>query len=180
MTSARAFVPLAGFLAASALAACGEPLGGDHPALATASGSPVGRVAPVPVDPASPDAGSPAEAGTPAEAGVPDPQAGTYEAMCRHYCETLEQTLVYACLASASGDAAVCAERFQGTTAQCHDLRCVPRRVEASLCLQQCDSLASSYAGVCGTAGVGPESVCPSPAAAHDDACRAGCALATS
>ena len=172
MRSTRAFVLLGGILTVSTVAACGEPLGGDNRALATVSATPVTRVSPV--DP------EPADAGMPAEAGASDPQAGTYEAMCRHYCETLEETLVYGCLASGMGDADACAQRFAGTTAQCYDLRCVPRRVEAPLCVQQCDGLASSYAVVCGTAGVVTEPLCPSPSTAHDDACRAGCALAPS
>jgi hypothetical protein len=96
----------------------------------------------------------------------------TYEAMCRHYCESLERTVVYNCLVSDTAD--TCAARFTAWADGCEELRCATRLVERPLCLAQCDSLAATRAAYCGQAQPGDER-CAEPAATQDDACRAGC-----
>jgi hypothetical protein len=149
---------LVGFSTVAALAGCGEPSSGDQHALVTVTGAPVDSSAPA-VEPTTPV---------------------TYEQMCRHYCETLESTVIYRCLGGGE-DEATCRERFAGHADQCESLRCAPRLVQPSLCLLQCDSLARVYAPVCGAldAPLGG-SICPVTPAASDEACRAGCALPSS
>jgi hypothetical protein len=95
--------------------------------------------------------------------------------MCRNYCGALEQTLVYACIGRAQGDATACAERHAGTETQCWEARCAPGLVQQPTCYAQCDSLANAYAAAC-TANA-TLFVCATPPAAHDAACRAGCVL---
>jgi hypothetical protein len=141
--SFRGFVALLGFLALGA-AGCGEA---DDP-----SGSEGAIVV------AKPPGG---------------PAPVTYEAMCRHYCETLETTVVLSCLAS-GGSAADCAARFPAWADRCEELRCAPRLVEPSLCLVQCDALANQYATYCGQASA-DAARCAQPAASQAQACRAGC-----
>jgi hypothetical protein len=102
----------------------------------------------------------------------PGSQPVTYEAMCRHYCEALEHTVVYNCLVSDSAD--TCAARFTAWADRCEELRCAPRLVERSLCLAQCDSLAATRAAYCGRAQP-DDGRCAEPAATDDASCRAGC-----
>jgi hypothetical protein len=101
-----------------------------------------------------------------------DGGGGGYEAMCRNYCAALHDTGFYDCLAS-GGAADTCAADAP-TANQCYDLRCAPHLVQPSLCLTQCDALASRYSSVCAAAA--PNALCPSSPADHDQACRAGCA----
>lgn len=101
------------------------------------------------------------------------PAPVTYEEMCRHYCWTLEKTVIYNCLASGTGPDE-CAARFPDWATRCEELRCAPRLVERSLCLLQCDALANQYATYCDQATADADR-CAQPAAAQDQACRAGC-----
>jgi hypothetical protein len=173
MNAARAVL---GFLTISALAsAAGCDMVGSERQPLTAGGS--GIVEQKPTS-ATPDAGVP-ETAVPLEvftrdASAPTPLPGTYEAMCLHYCETLEETLVYSCLVSVGADD--CASRFMGTVAQCVDLRCTPKLVTPSLCLVQCDALTTNQSSYCKTAPA-TAPVCASPPAAQNQACRAGCAV---
>ena len=102
---------------------------------------------------------------------VPEVAGFDYPAMCRHYCDTLDETLRYASLAG--GQAAPDA----GTVSQqCWELRCVPRCVDQAVCFTQCDADATQYAAVCADAGAGADNaVCPSSPDDHLAACRAGC-----
>jgi hypothetical protein len=166
-----------GFLAAvSAIAgATGcELVGSDRQPL-TAGGSTVVEQKPTNE---MPDAGAPETATSPStstlDAGKLTPLPGTYEAMCLHYCETLEKTLVYGCLASVHADD--CASRLLGTVAQCVDLRCAPKLVTPSLCLLQCDSLAMSQSSYCKTAQ-DDASACVAPPATQNQDCGAGCTV---
>jgi hypothetical protein len=111
------------------------------------------------------------------DGGAPAPEPGTYEAMCRHYGDTLEATLVYHCLDSGGG-ADDCTSRFATTAVQCVDLRCVPKLVTPGLCLVQCDGLAESQAAYCAGAPAGTPACAPS-ATMQNAACRAGCAVAS-
>ena len=150
--------------------ACDETVADQGRALSTPSTTPT--------DAAAHDVPGPVT-GSPAEAGVPD-AATDYEAMCRHYCETLKETVFFLCVASGE-DATMCAETYAGHADRCFDLRCVPRLVDPSLCLRQCDSLAPHYESVCATADPADTStlpLCPLSPAAHDAACRLGCAPA--
>jgi hypothetical protein len=126
------------------------------------------RVPEVPAD-AAPDAGAP-ETGAEPDAEAPS----GYEAMCRHYCQTLEQTLLYACLDSDGPDAG-CADRFAGTSQQCFELRCVPHRVPPSLCPVQCDALARYYRPACARPDLSGSPLCAVPADERDRLCREGC-----
>jgi hypothetical protein len=99
---------------------------------------------------------------------------GDYETMCRHYCRTLEETLLYRC-AGSGGQVATCRENASGTTGRCYELRCAPKLVEPSLCFTQCDSLARFYDPFCANPGPATADVCASPPAEHDRACREGC-----
>jgi hypothetical protein len=108
----------------------------------------------------------------------PEPGSATdYAGMCRHYCETLAQTVLYLCLnrGSASAD---CAGPVQGDADRCYELRCVPRLVQPSLCLRQCEALATQYEPFCTNADVTREALCPSSPEAHDRECRLGCGTA--
>lgn len=96
-----------------------------------------------------------------------------YVAMCRHYCDTLEETQRYLSLSRGEtpGDAGV-------TSQQCYDLRCVPRCVDQALCLTQCGAAGMYYAAVCANADAGAsvdDAICPSSPDDHLTACRAGC-----
>jgi hypothetical protein len=110
---------------------------------------------------------------------VPDavaPPGDSYDAMCLHYCKTLEETDVLACASSGRDDAS-CADAASSTTTTCVDGRCAPHRVELSLCLTQCDALARFYADRCPEAGSTTDRLCPSSRVDHDATCRAGCVL---
>jgi hypothetical protein len=131
----------------------------------------------VPEDPAVPEVPVEPDAGAPDALPGADAEAPTgYEAMCRHYCQTLEQTLLYRCL-EAEGPSAGCAGRFEGTTAQCFDLRCVPMKVPPYLCPVQCDSLATFYQPACARADLAGDPLCALPAGEHDRLCRQGCTI---
>lgn len=133
---------------------------------------------PAPISGDQPDAGSP-------DAGAPPPRDPSYEAMCRHYCKTLERTLVYACIGAGAPTADECVVLHAGTTAQCFELRCVPGRVTASLCSVQCGVAADKYDAVCGTTGDATAAAAPRPgglfcspeAEREDAACDSGCAV---
>jgi hypothetical protein len=95
-----------------------------------------------------------------------------YAAMCRHYCDTLEETQRYSSLSRGEtpGDAGV-------TSAQCYDLRCVPQCVDQALCLTQCGAAGMYYRAVCANADAGADNaICPSSPDDHLNACRAACA----
>jgi hypothetical protein len=125
--------------------------------------------------PATPDAAPVplADAGSLPDRGSAD---DGYDAMCLHYCKTLQETDVLACLSSGRYDAD-CAAATASTTDTCFDLRCRPRRVDVSLCLIQCDALARFYTGRCPVAGNASDPSCASSQADHDAACRSGCVL---
>ena len=126
-------------------------------------------------DAATPDA-TPvvtSDGGTASDSGL---GSDSYNAMCRHYCQALEETDVLVC-ASSGGDAESCTTSWSSTTDTCFDLRCSSRRVDLSLCLQQCHVLATGYADRCPVAGPSSDPLCPASQADHDDACRAGCVL---
>jgi hypothetical protein len=100
-----------------------------------------------------------------------------YATMCRHYCDALHDTDLYYCLGTGDTPAS-CATKFDGASDLCVQLRCgPPQRVQASLCLTQCDALAGTYGVVCATGGghAGDPALCPLSVAEHDRACRAGC-----
>lgn len=101
---------------------------------------------------------------------TPDP-AIDYPAMCRHYCDTLDETSRY--LALSRGEAPADA----GNVSQiCYELRCVPKCVDQALCLTQCEAAATQYVAVCANAqDAGSNPVCPSSSEDHDARCRAGC-----
>ncbi len=103
-----------------------------------------------------------------------DDAGDPYLLMCRHYCDALEETGVYFCLASGR-DAATCAPA--GSAELCFDDRCATRLLPPPLCLTQCDALDSHYRAACGDGGTvaGDARSCPSTPEAHDAACRAGC-----
>ncbi|HXU01599.1 MAG TPA: hypothetical protein VN903_11440 [Polyangia bacterium] len=93
-----------------------------------------------------------------------------YEAMCSHYCDTLDETTRYLSLSRNESPAPA------GTVSQmCYQLRCVPKCVDQALCFAQCDAVATQYAAVCANSVVTPDSVCPVSLDDHDTACRAGC-----
>ena len=127
--------------------------------------------------PTSASAGASTVVDQPPDAGAPDPD-GAYEAMCRSYCQALWETNLYHCV-SDGGDGPGCVQRLEdaGISADlCFQIRCVPKLVPPSLCLQQCDAVATMYGPVCGGASVPPAPLCPSPPDDHDRACRSGCA----
>jgi hypothetical protein len=104
---------------------------------------------------------------------VPEVAGFDYQAMCRHYCDTLDETLRYASLAGGQAPAPADAG---GVSQQCWELRCVPRCVDQALCFTQCDADATQYAPVCADADAGADdAVCPSSPDDHLAACRAGC-----
>ena len=112
-----------------------------------------------------------------ADAAAPTPVPGSYEAMCHHYCETLEQTNVYFCVSHGRGDLGACAAQVGDLSSQCETLRCAPKLVDPPLCLTQCGSLAALYGPYCDNAAPTPGTACPATPQAHDDACRAGCTV---
>jgi hypothetical protein len=124
----------------------------------------------VPEVPVEPDAGAPD-----ADPGLDLAAPADAPAMCRHYCQTLEQTLLYSCLQS-DGPAGGCAARFEGTTQRCLDLRCAPRLVSSELCLTQCDALARFYGPACARPDLTGTQLCALPAGERDRLCREGCA----
>ena len=102
--------------------------------------------------------------------GLEDP---AYDAMCLHYCETLQETVLLYCISSGRDRATCMASAVPVAT--CFDDRCRPHRVDQALCLRQCDALAVDYAAVCPVAGDPSDSLCLSSRADHAAACRAGC-----
>lgn len=126
-----------------------------------------------PFDAGGPETAPSSDAMSTDASGAP-PVPGTYAAMCRHYCETLQETDVYACLVSA--DANDCASFSLGITSECIDLRCASKLVQPSLCLTQCDALAMAHSSYCKTAPDG-DAGCASPPAAQSAACQAGCTV---
>jgi hypothetical protein len=119
--------------------------------------------------------GRPDDAPPPPETTSPNPPPASsddgYAAMCSHYCDTLDATLTYACLAEHRSD--TCPADGARTTAQCEELRCTPKLVTVELCLRQCDSLRAPYAAIC--ANPAPGAPCPSSPGERDRQCRAGC-----
>jgi hypothetical protein len=94
-----------------------------------------------------------------------------YEAMCRHYCDTLEESSRY--LSLSRGEMPADAGSVSST---CYELRCAPKCVDLALCLTQCDGAGQNYAAVCAAADAGAdEAVCPETPEDHVAACRAGC-----
>lgn len=118
----------------------------------------------------SPDASSDAPPPPTCRAVTPDP-AIDYQRMCRHYCDTLDETSRY--LALSRGEAPADAGSVSQT---CYELRCVPKCVDQALCFTQCEAAGTQYAAVCGNApDAGSDAVCPSSVEDHAAACRAGC-----
>jgi len=120
-----------------------------------------------------PAASNPVVVGPP-DAGAPSSE-DVYAAMCRHYCEALVDTDVYACV-NRGGDAAGCITTVGGPDL-CIQLRCVPKRIDPSLCAQQCDAAATQYGRVCTASNAPGAPLCQTPPADYDSTCRAGCAL---
>jgi hypothetical protein len=172
MTTTRVLVGVLGIAAAAVAAGCDE-VGTQRQPLSVGASVVEQKPAAATPDGGDTDAAAPAQAVT-SPVGAPVPIPGSYEAMCRHYCETLEKTLVYACLVQGRDDD--CTTRFLGTTARCIDLRCAPRLVEPSLCLVQCDALEANESSYCETAPV-PDPVCATPPATRNEVCHAGCSV---
>jgi hypothetical protein len=124
---------------------------------------------PSPADPAATVVEPPA---TPPLRPIDDPS--DYDRMCRHYCGMLQDTLIFYCV-GAGDDAATCQHTAATTVERCFELRCSSKRVTQSLCFTQCDSLATQYDFTCAAITAANESVCTSPSADHDRACREGC-----
>ena len=152
---------------------CDEIEGGRKPLTVAASGSSVVAQRPATSDAGAAEVVSPG-AGVTADAAAPTPVPGSYEAMCHHYCEALEQTNVYACLSRGGGDLGSCTAAVADLPDRCDQLRCAPKLVEPQLCFTQCDSLAAVYGPYCATAAATP--ACTATPLAHDEVCRAGCA----
>src|SRR5262245_29620203 len=55
-----------------------------------------------------------------------------YEAMCRHYCGELDETVRYHALASGAAEAPAAGAQL------CYEIRCAPRCVSMDTCVQQC------------------------------------------
>jgi hypothetical protein len=101
------------------------------------------------------------------EAVVPE-ATPAYEAMCRHYCDALEETLTYAGSNSEP----------QGAVSQsCYELRCVPRCVSHDTCVQQCHALGVQYQSVCADTEIPADTTCPVLIQERVDSCLAGCDL---
>lgn len=98
-----------------------------------------------------------------------------YDAMCLHYCQALEETDLLVCASPGTGMDADACQATTPTVDSCVQLRCLTHRVDASLCLTQCDSLARFYDARCPVAGPSPDTLCPTSQAEHDQACRTGC-----
>ena len=168
-TRARSPKALAGFVLAAVLPlACGNlidfsdrPLT-DNPPVRQDAGAP-------PDDAGASDGGGSDVPPVTCRAVTVDP-AVDYEAMCRHYCDTLDETTRYLALAQGRTPPAA------GTTSQtCYQLRCVPKCVDQALCWTQCEAAGTQYSAVCGTAEIAPDTVCPVSLEDHAAACRAGC-----
>ena len=114
--------------------------------------------------PPPPDA-PPAEDVRMCQAAAPE-ASPEYEAMCRHYCDTLEATLSYAGQNTGAPGA---------VSQSCYELRCVPRCVSHDLCVQQCHALGFQYQSVCANAEIAPDTACPVSIQERVDACVAGC-----
>jgi hypothetical protein len=177
MDATRTLFAALGISALVVSAACDQIAGESHPLSASPAVATVTTARP------SADADAPeaaiadetlvSDAGAP-DTGVAAPAAGTYEAMCLHYCATLEQTLLYACLVRGADD---CAATSAGTTTRCLDARCAQRLVQPPACLGQCDALESFQSTYCQQVGGGP--ACVAAAATQDDTCRQACAVTT-
>jgi hypothetical protein len=113
----------------------------------------------------------PAEEARMCSAVVPE-ATPAYEAMCRHYCGELEETLRFADLAAGrtSGPAGAVAE-------SCYELRCAPRCVSVDTCVQQCHAVGAHYQALCAGVEIAPDTVCPVPVQDRVDACLAGCGV---
>ena len=110
------------------------------------------------------------------DAATHDEGPQSYDSMCRHYCQALEETDLLGCVATGR-QVDDCKTTTASTTGTCFDLRCRPHLVEVPLCLEQCDSLASLYNGRCPVSPTSPDPLCPTSPAEHDAACRAPCVL---
>ena len=91
-----------------------------------------------------------------------------YEAMCRSYCDALEETLTYGGYNSEAAGA---------VSQSCYELRCVPRCVSHDTCVQQCHALGVQYQAVCVSSGIGSDAECPGLIWERVDSCNAGCDL---
>jgi hypothetical protein len=169
----RSLVGLVAVLAFIFAAGCDLVSSERQPLTAGPSGVVAEKRAPDPADAGGSEA-APAIDAISTDASGPPPTPGTYEAMCRHYCETLQETDMYACLVSA--DANDCASRFMGIAVECLDLRCASKLVQPSLCLTQCDALTMNESSYC-KAGPADAAVCASSPTAQNDACRADCTV---
>ena len=123
-----------------------------------------------------PDAPAPPSTHQPDAAAPMDGSTGT-EAMCRHYCQALEETDLLVCASSGTTADADACEASTPKADLCVALRCSTGRVDTSLCLTQCDALARYYDAHCPVAGPSPDPLCPTSRAEHDRNCRAGCVL---
>jgi hypothetical protein len=92
-----------------------------------------------------------------------------YEAMCRHYCGELEDTLTYA---------GKNAEAAGAVADSCYQLRCAPRCVSVDTCVQQCHALGVQYQAACGDVEIAPDTACPVTIDERVSACLTGCGVA--
>ncbi|HEY7376379.1 MAG TPA: hypothetical protein VIF57_29740 [Polyangia bacterium] len=174
-THARFLFAAAGFALSAMLAtACDGLLDFNHRNLTTVDQPPPPTPDPGPTMPVPPQRDASADEVAPPVRTCPavmvDPSID-YVAMCRHYCDTLEETQRYVSLSrgEAPADAGT-------TSAQCYELRCVPRCVDQALCLTQCGAAGMYYTAVCADADAGADNaVCPASPDDHLNACRAGC-----
>jgi hypothetical protein len=102
--------------------------------------------------------------------------SSAYEAMCAHYCRTLEKTMVYMCLQEGR-PAAWCADQWRGHAQVCIEYRCQARAPDLAICFRQCDALARFYGPYCAAADPAGQLQCPLSPADEDRACRAGCVM---
>ena len=93
-----------------------------------------------------------------------------YEAMCRHYCDELEATLIYA---------GTNQEPAGAVSQSCWDLRCAPRCVSEETCGQQCHALGVQYQARCGGVEPAAGTICPVTIDERVSACLVGCGLTT-
>lgn len=109
------------------------------------------------------------------DAAAPGDGPAGYDGMCRHYCQTLQETDILACV-SCGGELDGC-RAAEPTADTCFEARCTGQRVDVPLCLMQCDAVARYYDQRCPVVGPSTDPLCPASQADHDSACRAGCAL---
>jgi hypothetical protein len=138
------------------IGACAQnpPLGPD----------PVPEVPPAPEVPPVPQP-PPPPAETPAS-------PSSYETMCRHYCQTLDDTNFFICLGQ-HGAVEACRTQAAHTTERCYDDRCLPHLVSHDLCQTQCEVVSGLYGSYCQGQPAGE--VCPDPPQQHLADCRRGC-----